>query len=455
MAAIVTDNLKKQLLDTIITEVEDSATYYYIGIGRSNPWDETDTVPSVYSTEREKRNYRTALQSVIRTTESSFVIPRYNWTSGSIYTSYNDNLTAANNATTYPFYVLTANQRVYICMQQGKSDNGTVLTSTVDPDTVGAITIPSATADGYIWKYLFTLSGTRASSFLSANYLPISSIDSAESYTVIEQAQKNVQDAAITGSIVGYRVVSAGAGYSSTPTVTIVGDGSGATAIAKRTETNSISKIEINDSVGGIPIGSGYSYATAVLSGGSPSTAAVIEPIISLNGLGADPREDLGADAVMFNAKPAGTQNGSFMVDQDFRQIGLIKGPKAPSGADFTSTDGRGMRIITLDNITAGFDSAAVKDAIITGNTSTSVAIADELKGTTLYYHFDDETGFRQFTAGEDIYLDSGTGITATITTDSAGEVDLFSGEILYIENRSAVVRDAAQTEDIKIIVKL
>jgi len=176
MAAIVTNNLKKQLLQTIVTDISaDSANYYYIGISRSNPWDETDTVPTVGNTEREKRNFRAALQSIIRTTDASFVAPRYNWSSGSIYSAYNDNQTAAANSTTYPYYVLTANQRVYLCLQQGKSDTGTILQSTVDPDTIGANTSASATSDGYIWKYLFTLSGTNASKFLSANYLPVSS----------------------------------------------------------------------------------------------------------------------------------------------------------------------------------------------------------------------------------------------------------------------------------------
>jgi|DEB0MinimDraft_10_1074344.scaffolds.fasta_scaffold01006_5 hypothetical protein len=456
MAAIVTNNLKKQLLQTIVTDISaDSANYYYIGISRSNPWDETDTVPTVGNTEREKRNFRAALQSIIRTTDASFVAPRYNWSSGSIYSAYNDNQTAAANSTTYPYYVLTANQRVYLCLQQGKSDTGTILQSTVDPDTIGANTSASATSDGYIWKYLFTLSGTNASKFLSANYLPVSKVDSAASLTVIQQAQKDVQDAATAGSIIGYRVVSGGVGYSSDPTVTISGDGTGAKAIAKRTATNQISKIEIDDSAGGIPFGSGYSYASVSLTGGSPTTAAVIEPIISVNGIGSDPRDDLGSDAAMINAKPNGVQNGSFMVGQDFRQIGLIKNPKKNNDSDFTGTDARAMRILTLNNITAGFDSAAVEDALITGDTTAAIALGDELVGSKLYYHFDDSTGFKQFQLAEDVFLDSGTGITATIVTDSEGEVKPFSGELLYIENRSAVVRDAAQTEDIKIIVKL
>ncbi len=455
MAAIVTNNLKKQILQTVLTRTADSSDRYYVGISRSNSWDGTDTVPTVGNTEREKRNFRAALQSILRTTDVSFVAKRYNWSSGSIYSAYNDNQTTAQNSATYPYYVVTANQRVYLCVQQGKADNGTISTSTVDPDTTGATTAAKATSDGYIWKYLFTIGGTNASKFLSANYLPVSKVAAGGGLSVAEQAQKDVQDAAAAGSIIGYRVVSSGAGYSADPTVTVNGDGANAKAIAKRTSTNQISKIEIDDSAGGIPFGSGYSYASVTLTGGSPSTEAVIEPIISVNGLGSDPRDDLGSDAIMFNSKAVGTQNGNFMVGQDFRQIGLIKNPKKNNDSDFTGTDARAMRVLTLTSISSGFDSAAVKDAIITGNTTSAKALGDELIASKLHYHFDDSTGFKQFQAGETIFLDSGTGITAVISTDSQGAIKPFSGEVLYVENRSAVVRDTAQTEDVKIIIQL
>ena len=458
MVAIVTNDLKKQLLQTIVTDISaDSDNYYYVGISRSNIWDATDTVPTVGNTEREKRNFRAALQSIIRTTDASFVSPRYNWTSGTIYSAYNDNQTATQNSSVYPYYVLTANQRVYLCIQQGKDDNGTdtILQSTVDPDTIGVSTTAEATSDGYIWKYLFTLSGTNASKFLSANYVPVSKVTATSGLTVIQQAQKDVQDAATAGSIIGYRVTSAGTGYSSAPTLTINGDGVNARAKATLSTAGGIDKVEIDDSAGGIPFGSGYSYASVSQTGGTPSIAATIEPIISVNGIGFDPRDDLGADAAMINAKPNGAQNGSFMVGQDFRQIGLIKNPKKNNDSDFTGTDARAMRILTLNNITSGFDSAAVQDANITGVTTGAIALGDELSGTKLYYHFDDDTGFEQFITGENVFLDSNTGITANIVSDSAGEIKPFSGELLYIENRSAVVRDAAQTEDIKIIVKL
>ena len=89
------------------------------------------------------------------------------------------------------------------------------------------------------------------------------------------------------------------------------------------------------------------------------------------------------------------------------------------------------------------------------GTTSGAKARGDELKGSKLYYHFTESDGFKPFQASEDVFLDSSTGITAEVVTDSGGTIKAFSGEVLYIENRSAVERNTAQTEDIKIVVQL
>ena len=42
----------------------------------------------------------------------------------------------------------------------------------------------------------------------------------------------------------------------------------------------------------------------------------------------------------MFNSKPDGTESGDFIVDQDFRQVGLLKNPKVDSdtGTAFTAS---------------------------------------------------------------------------------------------------------------------
>ena len=58
--------------------------------------------------------------------------------------------------------------------------------------------------------------------------------------------------------------------------------------------------------------------------------------------------------------------------------------------------------------------------------------------------------------AGVSIADDGGgtaTIVNAIDSTGWGGQVDAWSGDLLYIENRARILRDAAQTEDIKVIL--
>jgi hypothetical protein len=79
MTGIITDSLKRVLLDNLITEVATGAASYYIGIGNSIDWDSSDTAPDPTNTLREERNLRLQLQSIKSGEDVSYVIPRNNW----------------------------------------------------------------------------------------------------------------------------------------------------------------------------------------------------------------------------------------------------------------------------------------------------------------------------------------------------------------------------------------
>ena len=92
MVAIATDPLKRQFTNLLLSEVESitDSNEYYIGIGKSDVWDSSDTVVTPLRTLKEEREARNNLQAVKKVTASSFVIPRYNWSSGTIYSSWSD-----------------------------------------------------------------------------------------------------------------------------------------------------------------------------------------------------------------------------------------------------------------------------------------------------------------------------------------------------------------------------
>lgn len=446
MTAIITDKLKKQILLGIAADIDSADNNYFVGLGRSEIWDASDTTPVPNNTTREQRNLGLSLQSIKIVADKSLVIPRYNWSSGAIYANYNDNI--ASHPTS-PYYVFTDENHVYICLQPGRNAAGTTVTSTVKP--TGTPDTAFKTADGYVWKFLYSIGALSAAKFVSANFIPVDFIvttDGDSPASIVEQ--KRIQDAATSKEVVGYTVINGGSGYTSTPTATIVGNGSGAKA-AVTVSGGAVSKVDVHDSGGAQVFGTGYSYADVVISGGG-GAGAIIRPIIGPDaGFGADPRDDLRARAIMFNAKPDGTEADDFVVGNDFRQVALIKNPLMYADSDFTENTGNALRSLNLATIATAFSA----DKTIQGATSAAKAYIDKVDGSDVYYHQNETTGFVPFTSGESISETDGAGSGVLSAGSTNGEFNPLTGDILYIDNRAAVTRSANQTEDIKIVIQI
>lgn len=455
MVAIITTDFKKQIIQAIYDDVTDSAERYFIGIGRSEDWDSSDTPPIPANTLRDIRNARLGLQSIKSAEDVSFVVPRANWASGTIYNAWNDGQAG------YPtpsYYVLTADNSVYLCIQQGRNTSGAAVPSTVQP--TGSLPEAFTTSDGYRWKFLYTITALNASKFLTSNYFPVRLVGMTDSSSpALDIEQKGIQDAAVPGQISSIRILSGGTGYVSAPTVSIIGDGTGAAATAI-VSGGAVVRVQMNNDSSAM--GSGYTYAEAVLSGGGFSTAASVLPILSPPaGFGADPRDDLRSTAIMFNSKPAGAEGGDFVISNDFRQIVLMKGVKKENDSDFTGGTGNVLRALRFADVNIAF----TPDKTILGGTSGARAFVDKYDnaGKLLYFHQSEETGFRAFIEGEVVTETNGSGsgtldsdgVDVNTLADSAAEANVFSGKVLYIDNRAAVDRSADQTEDIKVIIAL
>lgn len=467
MAAVVFDRQRKNSIRDILIDIKDSDNYYYAGIGRSEDWNDSDVAPVPENSLKDARLARLALQSVKNITDQTFVVPRYNWTSGAIYSAFDDEQQG------YPinaYYVMNSNQQVYICLQQGKTGANPpqVVASTVQPtgNTEGTA---FRTADGYMWKFLYSIGALKASKFISTAYIPVAKMqDSTNAVLLLDEIgvdsdspaedveQQLIQQNAVPGQILGYQVVRGGSGYTSVPTLTIVGDGNGAKAVPTVTG-GAIVKVEVGDSGSVIALGSGYTRASIKITGGGGDSAE-IRPIIGPpNGLGADPRDELKSGAIMFNAKPTGDEDDTFVVNQDFRQVMLLKNLlvwDADSANDLLKLESaKGLHKLVL---TAENDGPFVDDLIIEGGTSGTRAFIDDVDSTGVFFHQSDYTGYGEFDSGETISIVEGGGsTTATVSNILRGQFDPLSGELLYIDNRAAVIRSTDQTEDIKIVIQL
>ena len=454
MVATITADMKKRFIDDFKLDADSSAVRYYIGISRSEDWNDSDTATTPVNTEREQRDFRHGLQSVKEVTDFSFVIPRVNWTSGTTFAAYSDTVVAHP---TVPYYAMIESNQVYVCLRQGTNAAGVAQPSTVAPS--GTTNISFTTADGYAWKFLYSIGTLDAAAFKSANFIPVKlqgATTGSSPATDVEQL--GIQNAAIAGrQIVGFSIDAAGTGYTSNPTVAITGNGTGAAASAVQSG-GSIVKITIDDSASTLKMGTGYEYASIALSGGGGSGATGTVIFGPKAGFGADPSDDLRARAIMFNTKPVGTEEGEFIVGNSFRQIGLIRNPTDSAGDAFTASDGNALRRLAMPTISSAF----TQRTIMTGTTSGAKAFVNKTDSDEIWYHQTEATGFIQFQEAEAVTDTSGgAGVTQAAGTDTDADayiepkVDKYSGDLMYVENRAAVTRAADQTEDIKVIIEI
>ena len=209
MTAIITDLLRQQILNSVFTDIDSSANNYYIGLGKSEVWDSADTAPSPQASLRDERQARNSLQSVKLVTNKSLVIPRNNWSIGTVYNGYNDDTPGHPNP---GYFVYTDANNVYLCLQQGRNVAGAAVTSTVKP--VSTADQAFKLSDGYVWKYMYNVGALSSSKFVASNFIPVTKIDSADANnnTTSEVDQKRIQDAASPGEIVGYNIIAGGSG---------------------------------------------------------------------------------------------------------------------------------------------------------------------------------------------------------------------------------------------------
>lgn len=472
MPATVTDSLKRKFLQVIFNQVTNNLERYYVGVGRSDAWDDAGDNPttptnSVYN----ERNFRLGWQSVKRIVDVSFVVPRNNWTSGTIYSRYNDNYSSYPGQ---PYYVMTDDNQVYICLKQSTTNEGVANPSTVKPTTTDTV-IPQKTSDGYIWKFLYTIGGTAANKFLSANFMPVEYINDSSGgigLTALQIQQAEVREGAIPKQVLGWVVDSGGRDFTSTPTISIFGNGDSVginadTPIAAASATlagNIISKVEVDSSLDSVAsFGRNYDYASVELTGGG-GTGAVIRAIIGPDsGIGANPVKDLRSSQLMFNVKPAGGEDGldtrrDWVVnEQDYRQVALVYNPNkgfqeqyANIDSNYTDDTGRVSPYLIMSSAAdAGQFSL---DQTVTDGTATAIVV--DIDSDRIHYQQNLTTGFKRFEKSGQLTA-SGVGNFDIDSVVRKGDIDPFSGEILYLENRAAVERIEGQVEDIKIIISL
>jgi hypothetical protein len=406
------------------SETSNTIMYLFIGKNTEFPDDNAPPTPVNSTANIEFTPWRDMYGAKrITTADVTHAIPRHNWTTATVYDQYDHTDT---NLLEDDFYVMTEDYNVYKCIS---NNNGAA--STTKP--TGVSTSQFTTADGYIWKYMYTVTTARALKFLTNDYIPVQKLDSDDGTD-----QWDVQAAAVDGAINFVKVTSGGSGYGSAPSVTINGDGTGATANCT-ISAGAVTSVTITNP------GSGYTYATATFSSGAATAVPIISP---KGGHGANAVEELGGKYIMLNVRLDGNESNTLSTANEFRQVGIVRDPYTYGTSNrAVATSYRQTYKYTLTGVSSG---PFLLDETITSGSNTATVVEWDNTNGILYVN---QPLNKNFANGASV--SGGTsGASGTISVIENPGLQPYSGDIIYVENRVPISRASDQIEDVKLIIQ-
>ena len=485
MPAIITNKFRIHNQEQFVESFSESgANVYYLGIGRPQAF-ATSTRPDL-RTENEGTDAAplTPVDSIgdefyhfddmlaakrVTSSDVSICIPRRNWTTGTVYDYYRHDYgnrvtggtstqTANSGATNLfdaTFYVMSSAFNVYKCL-----DNNGNATSTVEP--TGTSNSILTTGDGYKWKYMYTLSATQQSNFLSTDFMAVAT-------------NSTVSSAAVDGAVNIVKIKTAGSGGTNgTHTgVAIRGDGSSGVCSVV-VSGGAVTSVTVTTP------GTGYTYgyirvADIVSAGATGLSGSELDVIIEpKGGHGKNAIEELGGFFVMMNTNfEAGeaSNSGDFTTANDFRKVMLMRDIQS-GGSAASAVTLRNTKAVLVTSPSGNF---TVDEEINQATTGAVGKVVEwDSSNNILYYiqtRFNDEgadsNGNLTAFSGANTITGQGSSVTATpssssTTVDSvvftsgynAGEINADTGDIMYVENRSPITRAADQTENVKLIIE-
>lgn len=241
----------------------------------------------------------------------------------------------------------------------------------------------------------------------------------------LDTVQSTVELAATSGSIEAFRIINAGENYT-TANITVTGDGVGFIGNVVLTQFNTINYVEVIDS------GSGYTHANVVITGNgsNANVSAIISPF---RGHGSDPVAELFADTIIVYSTINNEFNQGISVNNDYRQFGILANPKNFSNfRQFTSLIGSACYLITVSNSTG-----LGRDSILSlSNNSQKKFEVVEVSGNQLLIVNKNNYPLSDL----DILYDATSATQYDITSiDALPNINKFSGDLIYIDNRTSI----------------
>jgi len=178
MPTVLKNDIHANIASIVYEGIRTNTTRAFFFLGRPLPWEgDGDQLAPIPTADR-KFEYETRQGIIgmrpITSTDVSFVIPREDWKSGTIYDMYDTRYSAsfpapslAEDIADAKMFVVTDEYNIYKCISNNYGKPSTVKPTGTDTDYIGPF------EDGYIWKYMATIGLIPRSKFATSEYIPV------------------------------------------------------------------------------------------------------------------------------------------------------------------------------------------------------------------------------------------------------------------------------------------
>jgi hypothetical protein len=261
----------------------------------------------------------------------------------------------------------------------------------------------------------------------------------------IQSLQANNEILTSPGTINAIKIISGGYGYG-VADIEIQGDGTGATATATLdSASGKITKITITNP------GQNYSFANVVVTGNGygANLRAIMPPF---GGHGKNAPNELFAQTLMFYSNVSTDLNQGVSVNNDYRQLGIIKNPNQyNSDQRFQGTIGSACFIIQASINTTQFprDTDITVTRTISGdNFDRRYRVVASSSSSALLQSLDNDIPLVN-----DTFSNAG-GSTFSITSVGSPTIDKYSGQLMFIDNKAGFTPSADETVTLRTVIR-
>lgn len=206
---VVTSKLNTQAAESFVYSIQNESAYYVFAAKHTPYSGSSDNVtPPLDNISSQIQTYNDMIFGKrVKPEDVKVLIKRFQWQSGTVYAMYDD---IDGSLDSEAFFVVAGNQleqNVYKCLYRPTNADGTGKPSIQEP--FGKDTDPiEFPQDGYIWKYMYTISDFDMRRFATQTYIPVT-------------PNQDIIDSAVPGSIDIIAVDQVGYGYNNYTTGSI------------------------------------------------------------------------------------------------------------------------------------------------------------------------------------------------------------------------------------------